>query len=888
MNSQNTNLVNSSNEPNINRDFSGPTQTNQPSIVREWISQGSNTSVFTKCSFYEQIDTKLLNRLIQSPLSSSKTYRELGWDDDEELHIADLCEKTHLTNILSKIKDGELKTTYNFSSRTNIGRVYVKSSNGFVALRRHIRHIIAGECYIDIDIENAHPTMISQLFEKECKLLVIPQYVANRNSFFEKISTYFNLTEYIDTETNTITTIKDQCKKYMSALFFGAGLKKLHKTVGYQGDDENAHPDFVKQMKNEINRVYDKTIELNPWLYNFKNTKKGKREKNALFALYMQEYERRVLECVFMHLCDIGVWKLTGRNNGSLCYDGLMVLKNVIDRHPTLLQDFQNKIKRELGFNLKWTIKPMDVPSESLDLLNTISQSENTIKTTLPDDFIVPDGTDKVFADIIVSRCRNRIMYQDGNWYELHPDTNIWKVQESIINLIMNELLLHVKQYTDWKLQTDNDSVTKKTLSMMKLRVGSTSGATAVEKTLRKLLTPDSHIEFDGVRPEILAFPDGTCYDLLNKEFRKLVPTDYVSTTCKVSLNQDEYNRFTEYSIENGETIWTDEIYRKLMKNLWDTFSAYNKDDSDPSNKSRVFYCYKRLSRCLFGRNTDETYDEYVGRGGNGKSNISTLFISSLGDYVNVISAEQFTKPIRDSTTANSGMVSCIGKRLVICSEPQEYDRIQSATMKRWTGNDELVARGLFQNERKFRPTFKVIIQSNHTLTFDSTDMGVRRRRRIIRFDKSFIPKSDYDKKQKDDTLKLWERVGDSSLKSQFENENYAKRFIAFLIHSYNSPDVNIPVEFEDEVEEAMEQDNPISWFMNDYCVPERDETMMISGTSLYETYKDYCSTLKKRQVSQTTFGTKVKNLFAFRKTGGIRYYIGISVKPIGRETNDK
>jgi phage/plasmid-associated DNA primase len=885
MSSENTNLAISQNQPTIDREISVSTQTNQPSIVREWISQGSNSSVFTKCSFYEQIDTKLLNRLIQSPLSSSKTYRELGWDADEELHIADLCEKTHLTNILSKIKDGELKTTYNFSSRTNIGRVYVKSSNGFVALRRHIRHIIAGERYIDIDIENAHPTMISQLFKKECKLIVIPQYVANRNSFFEKISSYFNLTEYIDTETNAITTIKDQCKKYMSALFFGAGLKELHKTVGYHGIDENAHPDFVKQMKNEINRVYDKTIELNPWLYNFKNTKKGKREKHALFSLYMQEYERCVLECVFMHLCDIGVWKLTGRNNGSLCYDGLMVLKNVIDRHPTLLQDFQNKINRELGFNLKWTIKPMDVPSESLDLLNTISQSENNIKTTLPDDFIIPDGTDKVFADIIVSRCRNRIMYQDGNWYELHSDTNIWKVQESIINLIMNELLLHVKQYTDWKLQTDNDSVTKKMLSNMKLRVGSTSGATAVEKTLRKLLTPDSHIEFDGVHPEILAFPDGTCYDLSNQEFRKLVPSDYVSTTCKVSLNQDEYNRFTHTSIDNSGTVWTDEIYRKLMTNLWDTFSAYDKDDSDSSNKSRVLYCYKRLSRCLYGRNTDETYDEYVGRGGNGKSNISTLFINALGDYVNVISAEQFTKPQRDSTTANSGMVACIGKRLVICSEPQQCDKIQSATMKRWTGNDELVARGLFQNERKFRPTFKVIIQSNHTLTFDSTDMGVRRRRRIIRFDKSFIPQNDYDKKRLDNALKPWEHIGDSSLKSLFETEEYAKRFIAFLILSYKSPEVDVPDEFKCEVDEAMEQDNPISWFMNDYCVPERDESKRISPSELYKKYKEYCDIFEKRPVSHILFGVNMKTMFAYKMSHGNRFYCGISVKEINSDS---
>jgi hypothetical protein len=193
--SENTNLAISQNQPTIDREISVSTQTNQPSISIEWSSNGTNTSVLTQSSFHEEIDKNLLKRVIQSSLSSSNTYRDLGWEADDDVYIANLTEKKHLTNILGAIKNGILKTIYYFSSRTKIGRVYVKLSNGFVALRRHIRHILARERYIDIDIENAHPTMISQLFEKECKLLVIPEYVANRNIFFEKISENFNLTE---------------------------------------------------------------------------------------------------------------------------------------------------------------------------------------------------------------------------------------------------------------------------------------------------------------------------------------------------------------------------------------------------------------------------------------------------------------------------------------------------------------------------------------------------------------------------------------------------------------------------------------------------------------------------------------------------------------------
>ena len=428
--SENTNLAISQNQSTIDREISVSTQTNHPSISIEWSSNGTNTSVLTQSSFHEEIDKNLLKRVIQSSLSSSNTYRDLGWEADDDVYIANLTEKKHLTNILGAIKNGILKTIYYFSSRTKIGRVYVKLSNGFVALRRHIRHILARERYIDIDIENAHPTMISQLFEKECKLLVIPEYVANRNIFFEKISEYFNLTEYIDTETNTITTIKDQCKKYMSALFFGASFEKLHEIIK---SNKNTHPDFVYQIRYEIERVYKKTIELNPWLHNFKKTKRGERGIHALFSLYMQEYERRILECVFMHLCDIGVWNRDGENNGSLCYDGFMVLKTVIEQHPTLLEDLQDKIKCELGFNLKWTIKSMDVPSKNIDILNTISiNTKDTAERTSINE--IEENFNKIVTEFEKSHFK---VLRKGLYGSVNPDTGVVEVKsrDLLINM---------------------------------------------------------------------------------------------------------------------------------------------------------------------------------------------------------------------------------------------------------------------------------------------------------------------------------------------------------------------------------------------------------------------------------------------------------------------
>lgn len=424
--------MDSSNQSTMNGEITAPNETNvnKPSISLQWFPNGSTTSVLTQCTFQEQIDRTTLKRLIQSRLTSSKTYREMGWEADKELHIADKCEKTHLTDILGGIKNGLLRTTYNFSSRTKIGRVYVKSSYGFVALRKHIRYILAGDKYVDIDIENAHPTIISLLFEDECKLSIIPEYVANRNTFFENIANHFNLKEYLDSETNTMVTIKDQCKRYISALFFGAGYDKLFEILK---TDVTVHPTFVYQIHNELTGIYKKVIDTNPWLNNFKKTKKGERGLHALFSLYIQEHERRILETVFMHLCKIRIWSQTGSNDGSLCYDGLMITKDAFNNHPTLVEDIISKVKKEHGFDLKFTVKPMEVPIENINILNNIHIDEPSVcdRTNLND---IEDNFNRIVTEFEKSHFK---ILRRGMYGSINPDTGLVEVKsrDSIINM---------------------------------------------------------------------------------------------------------------------------------------------------------------------------------------------------------------------------------------------------------------------------------------------------------------------------------------------------------------------------------------------------------------------------------------------------------------------
>lgn len=740
-------------------------------------------------------------------------------------------------------------------TREYTGKYRIYSHKSIQTLPREIRNGLLNGLATDIDIVNSGFVVISWLVRYtshgQVRTPVIDDYIANRQTVLR------NVGDIKDTDSAQVSACKrDKAKQQILSLLF----EERRRTSSNS---------WLNALNNEIRAVIEHVKKIDGFKDMMPVDKEDNKGGSFLSRVY-QALEDQILHKMMTYLIEKDYQICSPQFDGIEVYGDHYANINLLAE----LEEEINDSTEFLGMNLRLKYKSHD--EEILRVPDDFDES-NVVVAELPNDFIIPDGTDKVYADIVRSKCKDTFIYQNKTWFELNSVLNIWKVQEHIINTIMNVLIEHVDIYSRYKIassienENDQEQINKQ-LVMMRRYVGSTSGSSNVEKALKKLFTPEKPIEFDSI-PHILAFPDGTCYDLNTREFKQIQPTDYVSKTCRVSLSADEYALF-----KSGD----DEIDNKLVSIISDTFTS-PQDKTEEEQQNRALYGICRLSRCLYGRNTQETYDEWVGVGGNGKSNLSTLFINSLGDYVETISPEQLTKPQRDATTANSGLVSCIGKRLVICSEPQEYDKIQSAIIKRWTGNDEIKARGLFENERKFVPTFNIVIQSNHVLPYDSTDAGIRRRRRIIKFEKSYVSQTEYNK-WTDETRPKCVRLGDSSLKQLFKTEEYAKRFIALLITHYHVPesDYSIPHEFVDEVNDALDDSNPISWF-KEYC-DISDKQASIETKDLHQIYSEYCVLKNVKALNPVHFSRNLKRLFPHeiecKRTKTSRYFQGLSIKP--------
>ncbi len=103
---------------------------------------------------------------------------------DESLRI-------QLRKYYGKIDNGFVKVDYHFSKKLeDKGRLYADKSLSLQNFKKEIRHYLAREEYLDIDMVNAHPTIIYQYCKKhniECRYL--EYYVNNREDLLSKIQT---------------------------------------------------------------------------------------------------------------------------------------------------------------------------------------------------------------------------------------------------------------------------------------------------------------------------------------------------------------------------------------------------------------------------------------------------------------------------------------------------------------------------------------------------------------------------------------------------------------------------------------------------------------------------------------------------------------------------
>ena len=251
-------------------------------------------------------------------------------------------------------------------------------------------------------------------------------------------------------------------------------------------------------------------------------------------------------------------------------------------------------------------------------------------------------------------------------------------------------------------------------------------------------------------------------------------------------------------------------------------------------------YVLTLISSCLEGANREQAYYIMTGSGGNGKSKLVELMRYTLGDYLTSLSTTAITRKRPDSGAANPDIIKIKNKRMIIMQEPDPNEPLNTSRMKQFSGEDDVEARGLFQDQETFKITGKLFMSCNKLPPIHSMDNGTWRRIRVLPFEARFVDQGDaaYDPSKnvfyKDFTL-------DAKLKS------WRQSFFGLLVHYYetrylrgglNPP----PVVMQVSNQYKYNHDSFAKFF--ETCMRKNPEAPDITFSRIYKTYNAWCSNL--------------------------------------------
>jgi len=291
-----------------------------------------------------------------------------------------------------------------------------------------------------------------------------------------------------------------------------------------------------------------------------------------------------------------------------------------------------------------------------------------------------------------------------------------------------------------------------------------------------------------------------------------------------------------------------------------------------------VGYVQRALGYSITGLSREQKMFIASGEGSNGKNVLLDILKELLGPYAVTLppSALMTTRNGDDAERATPVLASLAGARLAITSESKEGEKLDTALVKRHTGDGHMTARKLRENTFTFEITHKLWLMTNREPGIDHLDAAMRGRLHLVKFLRRWNRPGH---PEHDDTLP----DGDPTLKDTLKGE--LEGILAWLVRGavqYAAEGLPPPADVVKETRGYFRRQEPLVRWLEDYerCDPRE-------GTAASALFEDFEAWARRhgfgRQVGAvnlTTFGpalekegvqrgrTNRQKLYGLRKAG--------------------
>ena len=771
-------------------------------------------------TFYEKINNNTLEALIN--------HDELkqSWDTENysQKVAAQLYtnEKQQLTSYKNnyKIKKGAVSVRYMKAHRQKLGRVFPIKSLGLTTMSRKTRNTLIKDTMIDIDLVNCQPQILYCVCKSnniECNF--IEQYNTNREPILTEMMSTYNLK-------------RSACKKLFIRLAFGGTFYGFLKDNNL---DATLQPtEFINNFTNQLICIGNIFKTNNELLY--EKIKKTKKDNviGSFMSKILQEYETRILECMYLYLS----------NNTNIVnddyfvyeYDGMKLLKDRVEKYgvDTLINDLQNIVLNELGFNMSLEVKPIEdyyelrIDEEGLEagdnqpfVINTEIDAlgcglcDVRIAQYFYNKYCFKEGeTDFIKENQLVvssgikNKCQSWYLFRNNKW-SIEKDAGfIHTIMTTKFFEIINTYRLEMLN----KCNIDKEPYKTKYKSIESLcaRTQQHGWLSTVISDLYVLCKIDDFEAKLDLNQYLVCCNNGVV-DLQNKLFREGRPSDM----CSLSTGID----YIDYNVEGSY----DEIIVDEIDNFFSQLFP---------NKSQRSYMLNHLASVFYGNTSNQALNYYIGAGSNGKSQLVDLMSHVMGQYKGSVPLSLITAKRALVGGTSSEVIALRGVRYAVIQEPSKNDTINEGIMKELTGGDPITARGLYKEAVTFKPMFDLVVCANIFLNINSNDHGTWRRMKVVEFGSKFV---DEDVCEDDYVFKK-----DKNLSLKFEKWKGYVLHMLIQIAFQNDGKVGDHDAVQDATERYRLSQDKVGQFINDKIIKTDDKSIRVSKTTLGRAFKEW------------------------------------------------
>lgn len=352
--------------------------------------------------------------------------------------------KTAIQNVYDKCDANNILKVNHYRAN-NLGRFYPSNNISLISLSRHVKHSIFKLMnWVDIDMVKGHPTILYSLLKNiGYDLPTFKKYIDNPNEILNELKEHYATDE-------TLTT--DKVKDFFNISIYGGGFNRWLKEI----DDANIEiktdkphsimNDFLKECKEVSNLIFKSNNSL---VEKFKQKYHDKTEyelKNSIMSYYCGTIENEILHICYKFLIKNDVIK--ARHNVELEYDGLcfkMPDNKTIEELHEVIENLNDKIKKDTGLEVKFKIKPYDERhihydiierAKEIEIIETERKSKEIIKfneTKLTEENPFAFGSiGEVFEDDEYKQVKNEF---EKNYFKIEsPLCYVWESSDGNIN----------------------------------------------------------------------------------------------------------------------------------------------------------------------------------------------------------------------------------------------------------------------------------------------------------------------------------------------------------------------------------------------------------------------------------------------------------------------